>query len=231
MESSKCYGIHVDDPDEYPADWHGDCPSGLIVCGPEEMYPHAPQWSTEDEMYVMFQMPNWGFNEIGDLLGPDHMNYVYGAKIEVTSDEEPDLVDCDESPPSYTLGDVNDDGSINILDIQSLILHILGTVTLEGDGLLAADYNEDGTVDILDILSIVNIILEGRTSLEDATSAKFIVQGNELTMEASGNVGAFEMTLSHGDDFSLELVANTALEGVSGYHTDGKNNKDCGCHS
>jgi hypothetical protein len=75
-------------------------------------------------------------------------------------------------------------------------------------------------------LSIVIIIQEGRTtSLEDATSATFIVQGSELSMEASGNVGAFEMTLSHGDDFSLELIANTAIEGLSGYHTDGRTTK------
>ena len=212
-----------DNPDDYPDSWLGTCPDGLLLCGPEEMYPHAPQWSTEDEMYLMYQMPNWGFNEIGDLLGPDHMNRVYGAKIEVTTDSESDPIDCDSDtpPPSYVLGDVNADGAINILDIQSLILHILGTVGLEGDSFLAGDYNEDGTVDILDILSIVNIILDGRDSAEDATSAKFIISGSELSMEATGNVGAFEMTLSHSDDFAVELVAETELEGAFAYHTEG----------
>jgi len=210
----------MDDVAEYPEDWHGECPTGLIWCGPEEMYPHAPQWSSEDAMFLMYQMPNWGFNEIGDLLGPDHMNRVYGAVIEVTSDSEDDPVDCDEEPQSWEAGDVNDDGLINVLDIQGIIVHILGT-ELEGDSLLAADYNADGNVDVLDILAIVNIILGGRETGENATSAKFILDGNNLSMSADGVVGAFEMTLSHGADFSLELTANTALEGVSAYNTDG----------
>jgi hypothetical protein len=175
-------------------------------------------------MFLMFQMPNWGFNEIGDLLGPDHMNRVYGAVIEVTSDTEEDPVDCNEEPPSYTAGDVNDDGSINVLDIQAIIIHILGT-ELEGDALLAADYNEDGNVDVLDILAIVNIILNPREAGENATSATFILDGNSLSMIADGAVGAFEITLSHDTDFSIELTSNTILEGVSAYKTEGNTTK------
>ena len=45
--------------------------------GPEEMYPHTPAFSTEDNVYFMYQMPNWEWNEIGDPTGPDHMNWVY----------------------------------------------------------------------------------------------------------------------------------------------------------
>ena len=214
----------MDDPEAYPEDWHGDCPTGLLWCGPEEMYPHAPQWSSDDAMFLMYQMPNWGFNEIGDLLGPDHMNRVYGAVIEVTSDTEEDPVDCNEEAPSYTAGDVNDDGSINVLDIQAIIVHILGTV-LEGDALLAADYNVDGNVDVLDILAIVNVILNPREVGENATSATFILDGNSLSMNADGAVGAFEITLSHDADFSIELTSNTILDGVSAYRTEGNTTK------
>ena len=45
--------------------------------GPEEMYPHTPAFSDSDNVYFMYQMPNWEWNEIGDPTGPDHMNYVY----------------------------------------------------------------------------------------------------------------------------------------------------------
>ena len=114
---------------------------------------------------------------------------------------------------------VNDDGSINVLDIQAIIVHILGN-ELEGDALLAADYNADGNVDVLDILAIVNIILNPRESGENATSATFILDGNSLSMNADGVVGAFEITLSHDADFSIELVSNTILEGVSAYKTE-----------
>jgi hypothetical protein len=211
----------MDDVNDYPSDWGGECPTGLLWCGPEEMYPHAPQFSSEDAMFLMYQMPNWGFNEIGDLLGADHMNRVYGAVVEVTTDSEDAPVDCEQN---WVAGDVNGDGSINVLDIQSIIVHILGT-ELDGDSLFAADYNGDGNVDVLDILAIVNIILNPRDLGSNATSAKFIVDGNSLSMDANGHVGAFEMTIEHDVDFSIELTSNTILEGVSAYNTSGNTTK------
>ena len=48
-----------------------------VYNGPEEMYPHTPAFSDSDNVYFMYQMPNWEWNEIGDPTGPDHMNYVY----------------------------------------------------------------------------------------------------------------------------------------------------------
>ena len=210
----------MDDPSDYPAEWGGACPNGLMVCGPEEMYVHAPQWSTDDEMTFMYQMPNWGFNEIGDLLGPDHMNRVYAAKVEVTSDSEDADSDCDTAGPSCTAGDTNDDGNIDVLDIVSIVNHILGTVDLDDTGLCAGDMQGDGNIDVLDIVAVVNIILGNRVA-DDATLVKFIRTSNGLSMESNGYVGAFEMTLTHNKNFSLDLVSNTILEGVSAYHTDG----------
>ena len=54
----------------------GDFSDG-IYNGPEEMYAHTPQYSTSDNVYFMYQMPNWAWNEIGDPTAADHMNYVY----------------------------------------------------------------------------------------------------------------------------------------------------------
>ena len=211
----------MDNPDDYPEDWQGVCPDGLIWCGPEEQYPHAPQWSTEDEMVYMFQMPNWGFNEIGDLLGADHMNRVYVGKAEVTTDTESSLPDCDAS---CTIGDTNDDGNTDVLDIVSIVNHILGTLPLDSLGLCAGDMNSDGAIDVLDIVAIVNIILGGRVA-DDASHAKFVRTANGLSMESDGYVGGFEMTLSHDGNFELELTGKSVLDGVSGYHTDGNSTK------
>ena len=77
----------------------------------------------------------------------------------------------------------------------------------------------------INIIAIVNIILGNRNSEENATSAQFIIDGNNLSMSADGVVGAFEMTLSHDANFSFELAANTTLEGVSAYRTDGTSTK------
>ena len=35
-------------------------------------------------------MPDWYFNEIGDMLGADHKNRVYGGSAEFTENSEPD---------------------------------------------------------------------------------------------------------------------------------------------
>ena len=57
---------------------------------------------------------------------------------------------------SCTLGDYNEDGTINILDIVQIVNYILGAGN--GDA-YCGDVNEDGTLNILDVVSIVNIIL------------------------------------------------------------------------
>ena len=67
------------------------------------------------------------------------------------------------SPPpvsDITLGDVNLDGVISVLDIISVANTILGIEpTLTGTGLLAADLDQNGVVNVTDIIGIVNIIL------------------------------------------------------------------------
>ena len=54
---------------------------------------------------------------------------------------------------SCTLGDFNDDGTINILDIVQIVNYILGPNN--GD-IYCGDVNEDSTLNILDIVSIEN---------------------------------------------------------------------------
>ena len=53
------------------------------------------------------------------------------------------------------LGDVNNDGFINILDVVSTVNIVLG----QAEWVDTADYNSDGVINVLDIVSIVNIIL------------------------------------------------------------------------
>jgi agmatine deiminase len=60
---------------------------------------------------------------------------------------------------SYPDGDVNMDNLVNIVDIVTVVNHVLGQVYLDGIGLSLADMNNDNVINILDIISIVNIIL------------------------------------------------------------------------
>ena len=105
-------------------------------------------------------------------------------------------------------GDVNEDGAINVLDIVNIVNHILATVVLEDT--CAADFNEDGDVNVLDIVNIVNVILGGKTAA-DATEATLIQSGGSLLLKSDGYIGGIEMTLIHGEDFSLELSGNSLV--------------------
>ena len=60
---------------------------------------------------------------------------------------------------SYTPGDVNSDGNIDVLDLVGVIAYILGTSDLPGSSLFAADMNSDGIINIQDIILIINLIL------------------------------------------------------------------------
>jgi len=57
------------------------------------------------------------------------------------------------------LGDVNSDGSIDILDVVLIVNIILGTLEPSDLQIQASDLNLDEVVNILDIVQIVNIIL------------------------------------------------------------------------
>lgn len=57
----------------------------------------------------------------------------------------------------YTLGDVNDDGEIDVSDVQDLIDLVLSS----DDSVFspACDFNEDGEIDVSDIQELIDYIL------------------------------------------------------------------------
>ena len=55
---------------------------------------------------------------------------------------------------TFNIGDVNSDGSINVLDVVQVV-----TLILEGEYASSGDLNEDGSLDVVDIVQLVNIIL------------------------------------------------------------------------
>ena len=71
-----------------------------------------------------------------------------------TCERESGETQCD-CPEDCPVGDLNNDGLVNIQDLQACVNHILGTQDW-GD---AADVNCDGAVNILDVQEIANIIL------------------------------------------------------------------------
>ena len=62
-------------------------------------------------------------------------------------------------PEPFIIGDVNNDGEVNISDINALTGYIL-TGKSDGINLDAADCNSDGEINISDINALINIILD-----------------------------------------------------------------------
>ena len=67
-----------------------------------------------------------------------------------------DLQDCEET---CTLADVNNDGTINVVDIVNTVNIIFGTYA-NSQQLCSADANQDGSINVVDIVNIVNYIFE-----------------------------------------------------------------------
>jgi hypothetical protein len=61
------------------------------------------------------------------------------------------------SPP--VLGDINDDTSINILDVVILVNFILQNQFPSEQEQVIADLNSDGILNVLDVVQLINIIL------------------------------------------------------------------------
>ncbi len=78
-------------------------------------------------------------------------------------DEEGDVVTVDKTNgtvkvndgPSYQLGDVNMDGSIDLFDAIAILQHEAGTKSLTVAQLALGDVNNDNSVDLFDAISIL----------------------------------------------------------------------------
>jgi hypothetical protein len=110
---------------------------------------------------------------------------------------------CDEADCSSgcTAGDLNADDSVDVLDVVALV-----GVVLSGGYDECGDMNDDGSIDVLDVVAQVAVVLGGNARGEDATSATMSVAGNTLNISGNGFIGAVQMTLSHGSDFSISLT-------------------------
>jgi len=194
----------------------GDAIVGVDKCDPAELSVHSAQFGTDDETYVMYQMPNYGFNEYDALAYADFMNRVYIGTVVLDDSDIPEYGSLDTGSGCYAdSGDVTGDGVVNVLDIVGTVNHVLGLALLTDT--CAADYTGDGIVNVLDIVALVNQILGiGRVGvINNAESATLIAGDTFIDVESDGLVQGVQIELAHGSDFSIEL----SEEYISELHT------------
>ena len=60
---------------------------------------------------------------------------------------------------NHLTGDVNDDDSLDVLDVVMYINHIIGDINLNQTQVIVADINYDINLDVLDVVALVQIII------------------------------------------------------------------------
>ena len=131
-------------------------------------------------------------------------NYCVSANY-LTGESDPVCVDA---VVNYAIkGDANDDGYVDISDIQSVIAFILNQNPTPWN-FVNADVNSDGNVNMADIQCIVNIILgmkSGACSNSDAT-VTYMIQNDILYINTPVELSAFQIGFNSSDVEALGVL-------------------------
>ena len=119
---------------------------------------YAGTATSEDGLYYTHDLISWHDYSSGlpwydmsisQLIATDDFLYTTGSNAHQAVLIENEIVS----------GDINADGSIDILDVVNLVSFILGTDSPTDIELFAADQNNDGILDVIDIVILVDGIL------------------------------------------------------------------------
>jgi hypothetical protein len=98
-----------------------------------------------------------------DMADGDYLLQLKNVKLtetDINKDYETKLVNCKLTIKKFVLGDINNDGVVDVSDYTGVANHIHGK-TPEGFNAVAADVDENGVVDVSDYTGIANIIHTG----------------------------------------------------------------------
>ena len=127
-------------------DWNGD--PGKFV---SEFMGYHGVWYHDLNIYGEVPCLSAGHVHVGGLIDTETARLAADETIRVLIEHLDSI--------SYTLGDLNEDLIIDILDIVIIVGYILGTIDLDLNQMFAADINEDSIINIQDIIGIINIVI------------------------------------------------------------------------
>ena len=110
--------------------------------------------------YDLYYMPNDGSPYPRDFI-VDQNGIIQYANNEIDTEWMHYVLDelMGENCADWSLGDINQDMVINILDIVNLVNYILGINIPSDCEFYASDLNSDSIINILDIVQLVNMIM------------------------------------------------------------------------
>ncbi len=121
---------------------------GHTVCGADAELIGSNQWEFE------WQAPDEDVGNIEIYLSTLAANHNHS-----TSGDDTYFQIITLSPQTVLLGDLNEDGQINVLDVVTEVNIILGSVIPTDFQFQAGDLNTDGGINVLDVVLIVIIIM------------------------------------------------------------------------
>ena len=95
------------------------------------------------------------------LQGTGVAAQVLDASIEgkaVTAQSYSFIVSSRFKTNSATLGDINEDGQVNLVDLMQCLNHVGRKAFLTGNALLAADIDQNGDVNLVDLMRLLNYV-------------------------------------------------------------------------
>ena len=87
-----------------------------------------------------------------------------GAEGRSITSQEFSFVVSSKTQDDITLGDVNEDGQVNLVDLMQSLNHVGGKTFLTGNALLAADIDQNGDVNLVDLMRLLNYV-GGKTEI------------------------------------------------------------------
>jgi len=143
------------------------------------------------------------FNDLGCGDGSSYGNRTFTS---ADADQSLDTVcfsSCSACVTCAYDGDTNFDGIVNVSDIVMIVGWIIGN----GDAdICTSDVNGDGILNVSDVVMIVGWIVGNRADLDDATNADVVLSDNTISISANGYIAGIQMTLSHDNNFSIDLI-------------------------
>ncbi|MBT3251185.1 MAG: hypothetical protein HN729_10505 [Candidatus Marinimicrobia bacterium] len=140
--------------------------NGLTPTGDGEMIINYKDFNnTSIGSYGGYTPIHGAYSTIGieNELGSIGLQYTFNNEYPLTSmplSDETAIFITTRQPAAMLMGDTNQDGEINVLDILDIIAFILNSGTIEPIGQFVSDLDDNGDLNILDVILMINIILE-----------------------------------------------------------------------
>ena len=113
-------------------------------------------------------VPGWEYNDYVCVIAQHctvfSCSESVGPVCVYAGSDEQSCVDDSYGCDGQLLGDTNNDGYVNVIDVVTIVNFILdGNLDFEDCNIIASDFNQDQQLDVLDIIEIINLILSGNT--------------------------------------------------------------------